>query len=240
MRGRPTDRGGRWGRLRLLTRLALGVGRGRQRLSGPRRGEAMRDRGRLQPVRCAELAQDVRDMHAGRPDADDECRRDLAVGVAAHEEGQDLRLPRRQAEDLLQALLPVGRPDVRRRGLQPCALGEQLKLFCQGCRSDPGRDGVRLPLPATVAEAGTRATLPKSRWLVGGRWRTRAAGLGAGRGGRACPLSDQAGQAGVRSARRGRRRGGRGSRRQREVAAAAAWLPSSAGGAITVGGRRRA
>jgi hypothetical protein len=121
------------------------------------------DRGRLAPVRCAELAQDVRDMHAGRPGADDECRRDLAVGVAAGEEGQDLRLP-----------------------------GGQLKLFCQGCRADPGRDGVRLPLPAMVAEAGTRATLPKSRWLVGGRWRTRAAGLGAGRGGRACPLSDQA------------------------------------------------
>ena len=55
-------------------------------------------------------------------------------------------------------------------------------------------------LGTRVEEAGTRATLPKSRWSVGGRWRTRAAGLGAGRGGRACPLSDQAGQAGVRSA----------------------------------------
>jgi hypothetical protein len=29
------------------------------------------------------------------------------------------------------------------------------------------------------------ATLPKSDWSVGGRWRTRAPGLGAGRGGRA-------------------------------------------------------
>jgi hypothetical protein len=38
----------------------------------------------------------------------------------------------------------------------------------------------------TVAEAGTRATLPKSRWSLGGRWRSRAAGLDAGRG-RACP-----------------------------------------------------
>jgi hypothetical protein len=52
---------------------------------------------------------------------------------------------------------------------------------------------------STVEETGTRATLPKSGWSVGGRWRTRAAGLGAGRGGRACPLSDQAGQAGARS-----------------------------------------
>jgi hypothetical protein len=42
----------------------------------------------------------------------------------------------------------------------------------------------------------------------GGPVATRAAGLGAGRGGRACPPSDQAGQAGVRGARRGRLRGG--------------------------------
>src|SRR5215217_3885940 len=48
-----------------------------------------------------------------------------------------------------------------------------------------------------VEEAGTRATLPKSRRSGGGGWRTRAAGLGGGRGGRACPLSDQAGQAAV-------------------------------------------
>jgi hypothetical protein len=71
----------------------------------------------------------------------------------------------------------------------------------------------------TVEEAGTRATLSTSGWSVGGRWRTRAAGLGGGRGGRACPLSDQAGQAGVRSARRGRRRCGHGCRLPREVAA---------------------
>jgi hypothetical protein len=80
-----------------------------------------------------------------------------------------------------------------------------------------------------VEEAGTRATLPKSRRSVGGRWPVadRAAGLGGGRGGRACPLSDQAGQAGVRSARRRRLRGGDGSGLQREVAALAAWLASS-------------
>ena len=45
-----------------------------------------------------------------------------------------------------------------------------------------------------------RATPPRSRGdQSGGRWRTRAR-LGAG-GGRPCPLRDQAGQAGVRSAR---------------------------------------
>ena len=92
---------------------------------------------------------------------------------------------------------------------------------------------------STVAEVGTRATLPKSRWS-GGVGADRAAGLGAGRGGRACPLSDQAGQAGVRSAHRGRVRGGHGCRLQREVAAAAAWLPSSGWCLTTLCGRRRA
>jgi hypothetical protein len=41
------------------------------------------------------------------------------------------------------------------------------------------------------------------------------------------PASDQPGQAGVRSARRGRLRGGHEGQLQREVATAAAWLPSS-------------
>jgi hypothetical protein len=48
----------------------------------------------------------------------------------------------------------------------------------------------------------------RSRVGQGGPVATRAAGLGAGRGGRAYPPSDQAGQAGVRGARRGRLRGG--------------------------------
>ena len=56
----------------------------------------------------AELAQDVRDVDAGRPDADHEGRRDLAVGVAAGDEGEDLRLARCEAEEL-EALLRVGR-----------------------------------------------------------------------------------------------------------------------------------
>jgi hypothetical protein len=51
-------------------------------------------------------------------------------------------------------------------------------------------------LGTQVEKAGTRATPPKSRWSVGGWWWTRAAGFGAGRGDRACPLSDQAGRAG--------------------------------------------
>ena len=82
---------------------------------------------------------------------------------------------------------------------------------------------------STVAEAGTRAMLPTSRWSVGGRWRTRTAGVGGGRGGRACPLSDQAGQADARSAPRGRLRGGRGAGCSARWPHAA-WLASSGWG----------
>ena len=78
-------------------------------------------------------------------------------------------------------------------------------------------------------EAGTRATLPTSRWSLGGGWRTRAAGVGAGRGGRACPL-ERPGRPGRGSARRGRLRGGHGSRLQREVAAPPrGWRPRLGG-----------
>jgi hypothetical protein len=63
---------------------------------------------------------------------------------------------------------------------------------------------------------------------------------GLGEGGGACPLSDQAGQVGVGSARGWRLRGGHESRRQPEVAAPAAWLPSWAGWATTVRGGRGA
>jgi hypothetical protein len=74
----------------------------------------------------------------------------------------------------------------------------------------------------TVEEAGTRATVPKSGWSVGGRWRTRPPGWCGPRRPR-LPAARPGSQAGVRSARRGRLRGGHGSRLQREVAASAAW-----------------
>jgi pimeloyl-ACP methyl ester carboxylesterase len=50
----------------------------------------VRDRGGLDPVRRAELAEDVGDVDACRLDADDERGGDLAVGVAAGDEAQDL------------------------------------------------------------------------------------------------------------------------------------------------------
>jgi hypothetical protein len=89
---------------------------------------------------------------------------------------------------------------------------------------------LRLPgrrrLDRMVQEAGTRATLPKSGWSVGGRWWTPAAGLVGPRRPR-LPLSDQAGPAGVRRAVAGGGAVGTGARLQREVAAPAAWLASS-------------
>jgi len=105
-------------------------------------------------------------------------RADLAVGVATGDEGQDLRLPRRQAEELPQALRSVGRPSVRRRELQPRALGEQLELPGQGRCSDPGRDGVRLPERPTCLGAGG----------AGGDQRLSLAPAAGGREGRALEL----------------------------------------------------
>jgi pimeloyl-ACP methyl ester carboxylesterase len=84
-------------------------------------------------------------MDAGRLGADDERRRDLAVGVATGDEGQDLHLARGQAEDLLQAPGSGGRSGVRRRlQVEPRALGEQPELLGQGLRADPGGDATKL------------------------------------------------------------------------------------------------
>ena len=88
----------------------------------------MHDRGRLESVRRAELAQDVRDVHARRLDADHQRRRDLAVRVAAGDERQNLCFPRSQSENLLDALNLAVRPLDWRREIEPRALGEQLDL----------------------------------------------------------------------------------------------------------------
>jgi hypothetical protein len=87
----------------------------------------------------------------------------------------------------------------------------------------PGRR--RLERRSRRPGRGRRCRTRVGPWEVGGG--PGSPGWVVGRGGRPCPLSDQAGPAGVRSARRGRLRGGHGSGLQREVAAPAAWLPSS-------------
>ena len=116
--------------------------------------------------------------------------------------------------------------------------GDQVKVATGtgggpcGCRAIDGS--------TTVAEAGTRAPLPTSRWPVGGRWRTRRRRGGCGPRRPRLP-AERPGRLGRRAERRSRaaalwpRRGLR-----REVTAPAAWPASSAGCATTVGGRRRA
>ena len=107
-------------------------------------------------------------------------------------------------------------PSVRTRPSPPTSgggVGDQMGRrgnlhHGNGSRSRGGRAVERL---GQRAEAWmTRATLLGSRV---GRWVSAAdpAGLGEGGGGRACPLPDQAGQAGVRSARGWRLRCGHGA-----------------------------
>src|SRR5205085_11561437 len=60
-------------------------------------------------------------------------------------EVQHLRLTCRKAEDLLWAVLLLGKRGLRRREIEPRALGEQLDLAEQRPGPYPGRDGVRLP-----------------------------------------------------------------------------------------------
>src|SRR5690242_3957128 len=115
------------------------------RLPSGWRGEAVGDRGCLEPVRRPELAQDVRDVDAGGLDADDERRGDLAVRVATGDQVQDLRLARGQAEDLPRAALCLGERGLRGREIEPRALGEQFDLPKQRTGPEPGRDCVRLP-----------------------------------------------------------------------------------------------
>jgi hypothetical protein len=107
-----------------------------------------------------------------------------------------------------------------------------------GCRAVDGS--------TTVQEAGTRAMLAKSRWSLGGRWRTRAAGVGCGRRRPRLP-AERPGRPG-----RGAGRSSRAAARWARVQAAARggcsarWLQPPrgcrppAGSATTVRGRRRA
>ena len=180
-------------------------------LPGEWRGEAVGDRGRLEPVRRAELAQDVRDVDAGRLDADDERRGDLAVRVAAGDEGQDLRLAWRQAEDLLQALLP-------RRGTRPAAARDRAARVGRAARA-PGagawlRSGPRRRGPPGAARpprCGRRRRRRAPRPRASGS-RPRGAGVRADP--RLLPLLTTARAVPRRAHARTRPRPGRASRRR--------------------------
>ena len=133
-------------------------------LHGRLRGEPVRDRGRLAPVRRTELAKDVRDVDARRLDADDERLGDLAIGVAAGDEREDLRLARCEPEDLLEVLLsfvrrsrPAPRDRVARVGRVARALRPAASLrFESRRRTPPGA----ARLPPYGARRRTRAPPP--------------------------------------------------------------------------------
>jgi hypothetical protein len=103
-----------------------------------------------------------------------------------------------------------------------------------GTGRGPGGLPRRRPSRSTASRPGAGDAGELARWSVGVA--SRLAGLRAD--GRACPLSNQAGQAGVRSAGGWRREGT--EQAAARGAAAAAWLPSWAGYATTVRGCRGA
>jgi hypothetical protein len=94
---------------------------------------------------------------------------------------------------------------------------------------------------STVQEVGTRATLPKSRWSMGGRWRTPAARVGCGPR-RPRLTTERPG----RPSRRSERPSRAAARWARGAGGSARWLHPPrgcrprAGCATTVRGRRRA
>jgi hypothetical protein len=135
---------------------------------------------------------------------------------------------------------PVGRPagccpprSVRTRPSRPSSGGgggdqvEAAGNLHHGNGSSPGGLPRLGAARWTAEQARTRAMPPRSRWSVGSVADPGQVGVGAAARDR---LSDQAGPGRRAERRRWRLRGGHGSRLQREVAAAAAWLPSGLGG----------
>jgi hypothetical protein len=120
---------------------------------GVGRGELVSDRGGCDAVGRVELAQDVRDVHAGSLHADDELGGDFAVGESAGDEREDLRLAPRQTEvrERVGGLRSVGG---QRRGIEARPRGEQLELAQQWGRAEPRGDGVRRAKRRARLDAG--------------------------------------------------------------------------------------
>jgi hypothetical protein len=108
-------------------------------------------------------------------------------------------------------------PSIRTRPSPPTSgggVGDQM-----GATGQPApRERVEVPVAAAPSSGSVngrglddRGRRYRGRALVGGMSAADPAGLGEGGGGRACPLSDQVGQAGVRSARGWRLRCGHGA-----------------------------
>ena len=166
-------------------RVAAGLLEVRLGLGERGRGDAVGDRGGLEPVRHIEFLQDVRDVDAGCLGADDERGGDLAVRVAAGDEPENLGLAWCQAESLLESPWCVWRFGLRWRQVEPRALGEQVEVAQQRMRSDRAatayacRSGT--PASARVAPMATSASARASGSTPRGvgvrvdprRWRPR-------------------------------------------------------------------
>jgi hypothetical protein len=70
------------------------------------------------------------------------------------DESEDLRLARRQAEDLLKVVLPGRRSRVRRHEIEPRTSGEPFELVGRRLCSDGSCDRLRLPERARGARQG--------------------------------------------------------------------------------------
>jgi hypothetical protein len=124
----------------------------------------------------------------------------------------------------------VSAPSVRTRPSGPHQAA--ASGTADAARQPAPRERVQIPVGGRAVERlGRRPSRPgRGRRRPGSPMVGGAAGGGPGPGAGGGPGLDAglpAGQAGVRHARRRRRRCGHGSRPQREVAAPAAWLPSS-------------
>ena len=120
------------------------------RRGGCRRGEAVRDRGGFDPVLGVELSQDVRDVDAGGLDADHQRGGDLAVGVAAGDQAEDLGLARCQPEQLPEPGILVGRL-ARRFEVQPWPVGIEVATEAVPAVSRSGRHPQLSTPPAKAA-----------------------------------------------------------------------------------------
>ena len=102
---------------------------------------------RLDPARHAELAEDVRDVDAGRALADEQRLADLAVRAAARRAGQDLELARASARTAVGAVAP--------RGRSPLAGGSP--------RPEPGADSRAGRSAPAVSHRSLAAARPRGR-----------------------------------------------------------------------------
>ena len=141
-------------------------------------GQAVRDGGRLEPVRRAELAQDVRDVDAGRLDADDERRAAISRLVQPRATRSGPRPRGRSGREPAPARLASGGPASGGRGRAARAgRAAPAPAAAVSLRSEPRRcaPGAAARSPRCGTRRRRRAPRPRASGS-----RPRAAGVRAG------------------------------------------------------------